>query len=343
MSAAVTKAAPTSVVPEPFARRGVEEAAWRTLANNLYPGAAQDSVLMVVDYCRARGLDPMKKPCHIVPMRVKQGGEYVTRDVVMPGIYEYRTTAHRTGQYLGRTSFTYGERITYKGQAKDPKYAGVSAPEWAECTFRRRTLTGDVAEFTVRRYFAEVVGTEWKTGEVNDRWTKAPTQMLEKCVEAAGLREAFPEDIGGEPTMDEIDGQTVAHEPTAPTIQQPQRKAETAAVVAETPAKPATTAPAAAPVETGAAVVEAEVVEHEQIAADPDAVRIVDAVENVSKKTGVAFWVAKDSRDRTFLTTDAQLGAQLLALKGASTAVVLTLEAVEGQKVPSVTELQVQR
>jgi len=338
VSTAVAKVAP--LVPEPFSRRGVDESQWRTLANNLYPGASQDSVLMVVDYCRARGLDPMKKPCHIVPMRVKQGGDYVTRDVVMPGIYEYRTTAHRTGQYLGRTSFTYGPRTTYKGQAKDPKYAGVDAPEWAEATFKRATPAG-TAEFTVRRYFAEVVGTEWKSGEVNDRWTKAPTQMLEKCVEAAGLREAFPEDIGGEATMEEMEGQTVVHEPPPPPIQQPQRKAEaremgaTAAAIDVQPARPA--APDA---EAAAAVVEAEVVKPDQSAQPADAVTIADALERTSR-SGQAYWSAKDSRGRYCLTLDAEIGRKLIELKGTDHRVVLTLTPVEGQQVPSVTEIEV--
>jgi len=44
------------------ARRGINDAQWRTLMNNLFPGAKGESVLMVWDYCIARKLDPMKKP-----------------------------------------------------------------------------------------------------------------------------------------------------------------------------------------------------------------------------------------------------------------------------------------
>src|SRR6266542_2496358 len=81
-------------LPEPVVRRGITEAKWRMLFN-LYPGARADSALMVWDYCQARKLDPMKKPCHIVPMDVKDAqGNWTKRDVVMPGIYEYRITAH---------------------------------------------------------------------------------------------------------------------------------------------------------------------------------------------------------------------------------------------------------
>src|SRR5687767_9748594 len=114
--AAQPKAPEAPKLPEPVARRGITEAQWRTLINNLFPGAKPESVMMVWDYCVARKLDPLKKPCHIVPMQIKnQKGDYEWRDVVMPGIYEYRTTATRTGLYLGHSTPVYGEIIDYKG------------------------------------------------------------------------------------------------------------------------------------------------------------------------------------------------------------------------------------
>ena len=182
-------------LPEPVTRRNISEAQWRTLMNNLYPGASAQSVLMVWDYCLARRLDPLKKPCHIVPMRVKdKSGEWVWRDVVMAGIYEYRTTAQRTGEYLGHSRVTYGPII---------EHAGVKAPEWCELTVYRAGKQFTRIEFPVRRYFAEVVGTT-RDGKANERWTRAPIQMLEKCTEAAGLREAFPDEFGGAPTAEEM-------------------------------------------------------------------------------------------------------------------------------------------
>lgn len=191
----------SDALPEPVSRRGVTEAQWRTLCNSLFPGADPQSVLMVVDYCAARKLDPMKKPCHIVPMRTKDAktGEWGWRDVVMPGIYEYRTTAQRTGEYLGHSKPEYGPVVDH---------GGVKAPEWCEMTIYRYSKYSERIEFPVRRYFAEVVGLT-KEGKVNDRWSKAPIQMLEKCTEAAGLREAFPDEFGGEPTAEEMDDQRV--------------------------------------------------------------------------------------------------------------------------------------
>jgi phage recombination protein Bet len=200
MNAVVERDEELSRLPAPVARRGIDEAAWRTAMNNLFPGAKVESVLMVFDYCRARKLDPLKKPCHIVPMEV--GG--VWRDVVMPGIYEYRTTAMRTGQYMGHSKPEYGEIVECKG---------VMAPEWCSLTiYRWNAAANQRTEFPVTVYFSECVGTRWdkeaKTQKANARWAKAPRQMLTKCAEAAGLREAFPDELGGEHTAEEMEGQS---------------------------------------------------------------------------------------------------------------------------------------
>jgi hypothetical protein len=119
----------------------------------------------------------------------------------MPGIYEYRITAHRTGLYLGHSEPQYGPEL---------EHAGVKAPAWCTMTmFRFNREAQQRIEFPVKVYFAEVVATN-KEGAANDRWSKAPIQMLTKCTEAAGLRETFPEEFGGEPTADEMEGRTIA-------------------------------------------------------------------------------------------------------------------------------------
>lgn len=184
---------------EQLQSRSINEAQWVTLKNSLYPGAKNESILLVIDYCRARSLDPLKKPCHIVPMEVKDAttGQYAWRDVVMPGIYEYRTTAHRTGKYLGHAKPEYGEM---------EEGFGVKAPVWCDFTIYR-AVEGGKAEFPVRTYFSEVVGL--KDGKANKRWKQAPIQMLTKCAEAAALREAFPDEFGGEMTFEEMDGRTL--------------------------------------------------------------------------------------------------------------------------------------
>lgn len=196
-------------LPAPVARRGISESQWRTL-DQLYPGARGESKVLVWDYCMARKLDPMKKPCHIVPMKV--GDSY--RDVVMPGIYEYRTTASRTGEYLGHSKPTYGPVADC---------LGVMAPEWCELTvYRWNAAAKQRCEFPVMVYFRECVATKWdkdaKDYVPNARWEKAPIQMLTKCTEAAALREGFPDEFGGEMTAEEMEGQNETVEQLQPVI-----------------------------------------------------------------------------------------------------------------------------
>lgn len=188
-------------LPPPVARRGISESEWMTL-KNLFPGAKGESVLLAYDYCRARRLDPYKKPCHIVPMNVKdvKTDQYVWKDVVMPGIYEYRTTAHRTGEYLGHSIPEYGPTIEFKG---------VKAPEWCAITvYRWNSKAGQRGEFPVRIEFNEIAVTK-RNGDLNDRWSSAPKMQLTKCTEAAALREGFPDELGGTHTVEEMEGRTI--------------------------------------------------------------------------------------------------------------------------------------
>jgi len=186
-----------------LAERSVTNPQWHTLSKSLYPGAAAASVLMVIDYCRARNLDPLKKPCHIVPMQIKVGHDYEWRDVILPGIYELRTTAMRTGFYLGHSKPEYGPEVEFMG-VKAPEYCDLTIYRWSEAAHMK-------AEFPVRTLFAEVCGTTWdkkvSAHKANSRWSKAPVQMLVKCAEAAGLREAFPDELGGQMTVEEMEGQ----------------------------------------------------------------------------------------------------------------------------------------
>ncbi|MDP2322528.1 MAG: phage recombination protein Bet [Gammaproteobacteria bacterium] len=197
-------------LPAMIQSRGIVPEQWSTLKNSLFPGAKDESILMAIDYCRARQLDPMKKPCHIVPMYVKDAktGQGSMRDVIMAGIYEYRTTAQRTGQYMGRSKFEYGP---------DVEFGGVKGPEWVEVTvYRWHEASKTKIEYPARVLFREVCALN-KESKANQRWAKAPVQMAEKCCEASALRAAFPDELGGEHTVEEMEGRVIdlTPEPTA--------------------------------------------------------------------------------------------------------------------------------
>jgi len=183
--------------------RGIDQATWNTLKNSLYAGAKDDSILMVVDYCKARKLDPMMKPVHIVPMSVKgQDGKYEMKDVVMPGIGMYRIQAARSRDLAGTSSPVFGDQITAQLGDMSFKY-----PDWCEITVTK--LIGDrLVDFTAREYFLENYATKKRGDETpNAMWAKRPRGQLAKCAEAQALRKGWPE-IGQVPVYEEMVGKT---------------------------------------------------------------------------------------------------------------------------------------
>jgi phage recombination protein Bet len=183
------------------------------LRNSLYPGARSESVSMVLGYCKARGLDPMLKPVHIVPMYVRdpggKGGKM--QDVVMPGIGLYRIEAARTGQYAGKSEPRFGPDVTLELDGRRYK-----VPEHCSVTVRR-VVHGHVCEFTATEYWAENYATAGRdTDAPNSMWAKRPRGQLAKCAEAQALRMAFPEATGQEVTDEEMEGKTFAPDPIPP-------------------------------------------------------------------------------------------------------------------------------
>lgn len=180
------------------------------LQSSLYPGAAPASIRMVLDYCRAAGMDPLQKPVHIVPMW--DGKARQMRDVVMPGINMYRVQAARSGQFAGMSEPEFGpdKTATLGGQQ-------ITFPEWCRVTVRRMMANGTIAEFTAREFWLEnyaTKGGQEKSIAPNAMWTKRPRGQIAKCASAQALRIAFPE-IASAPTADEMEGKQI-HPDDAP-------------------------------------------------------------------------------------------------------------------------------
>lgn len=175
------------------------------LENSLYPGASSASIALVVNYCRAAGLDPMQKPAHIVPMWDSKAGRM--RDVIMPGIGLYRTQAARSGALAGIDEPEFGEDVTEKVGGVEITY-----PKSCRVTVRRRGPDGSIGTFTARELWKEnyaVKGGKEKSIAPNAMWAKRPYGQLAKCAQAQALRMAFPEMTGSQPTADEMEGKPI--------------------------------------------------------------------------------------------------------------------------------------
>lgn len=175
------------------------------LENSLYPGAASNSIVMVINYCKASGLDPMMKPVHIVPMW--DGKAQRMRDVIMPGVGLYRTQASRSGEMAGITEPEFGPDVTDKIGGVEITY-----PSWCRVTAKRAMPNGALAEFSAVERWKEnyaVKGGKEKSVAPNAMWSKRPYGQLAKCAEAQALRKAFPELTGAQPTADEMEGREI--------------------------------------------------------------------------------------------------------------------------------------
>lgn len=205
------------------------------LRNSLYPGAQDNSIKMVISYCRASNLDPMQKPVHIVP--IYDSKLKAMRDVVMPGIGLYRSQASRSGEYAGVSEPEFGDDVDeafpdetfydkYEKQNKSRSGFSLTYPKWCRVTVRRLLSNGSIVEFTAKELWKENYATASRDSKhPNSMWTRRPYAQLAKCAEAQALRKAFPE-FGAQPTADEMEGKEIdiTQETTVITPPPPERE-----------------------------------------------------------------------------------------------------------------------
>lgn len=200
------------------------------MTSSIYPGAKQESILAALRYCQASNLDPLTKPVHIVAMQVKVGNDYEWRDVILPGIALYRTKAHRTGLYAGTDLPEFGPMVDFK--ASNGKT--YEHPEY--CVFVVYRMVGGIrCPFPVKVFWRDAyVDAGSKGTQPNRMWSKRTSGQLEKCAEALALRKAFPEELGGQVTAEEMEGSGPDYEEAADVTQaaengMPQRRSRATA------------------------------------------------------------------------------------------------------------------
>lgn len=190
----------------------VDVAKWRVMTDAIWPGAKSPySIALAWDYCKARGLDPLKRPVHIVPMWSTALNREV--ETIWPGINEVKTTAARSGAWAGMDPPQWGEDITETFDGGTDKHdrqlpdVEITYPE--SCTITvYRIVGGQRCAFTETVYWIEAYAPK-------NRWTKVPNEMwakrvrgqLHKCTLAAVLRSAFPEE--SDYTAEEMEGKTI--------------------------------------------------------------------------------------------------------------------------------------
>lgn len=137
-------------------------------------GATPDELKLFLYRCQHMGLDPLK-PGQIYFMKYGAGP-----GTIVVGIEGFRSKAARTGKLAG----------IKRGAIRDAK--GALLGGWAE------VYRSDWKE-PARE---EVPLAEYNSGK--SVWQKMPETMIKKVAEAAALRMAFPDDLGGIYTQEEM-------------------------------------------------------------------------------------------------------------------------------------------
>lgn len=151
------------------------------------------AISMYSKFCAESNLSPFKKQVHLVKRWTKDGDRYT----IQTGIDGYRAIANRTGQYAGNDDYRFDEGLTEYEAVKNKR----NPPTTATATVYR-IVSGVRCPFSSTARWDEYVQ-QGKNG-VSPMWSKMPYLMLGKCAEALALRKAFPEEIGGVYTDEEM-------------------------------------------------------------------------------------------------------------------------------------------
>lgn len=157
------------------------------LKRTICRGATDDEFALFAQVCKRTGLDPFTHQIHAV----KRWDNDLRREImtVQTGIDGYRLIAERTGKYAGSD-----DAIIEEGSSGSPKKATVTV--W-------KMINGQRCGFTGSARWDEYKQLK-KDGTPRNLWAKMPFLMLSKCAEALALRKAFPAELSGIYTKEEM-------------------------------------------------------------------------------------------------------------------------------------------
>lgn len=158
------------------------------IRTTIAPTATAEEFGMFIEYCRSTGLNPFKKEIWFIKTpgyRKKDGTQTAPRVQIMTGINGYLTIANRHPMFDGmECKVEYGENGAVIGATatvyrKDRRIPSTATALWSEY---------------------------YKPNPYGNKgvWEQMPSIMIAKCAKSLALREAFPQELNGLYTEEEM-------------------------------------------------------------------------------------------------------------------------------------------
>lgn len=185
--------------------QGFDSRQMTLLRDTICKGATPDEFQMFAHVCKKTGLDPFMK--QVFP--VKRWDAKLKREVmtIQTSIDGYRLIADRTGRYAP------GREPTF---ATKPDGSILSATSYV----KKQTADGTWHEVAATAFYDEYCQkfADRSSGELKATkfWADMPHSQTAKCAEALALRKAFPAEMSGIYTKDEMQQSEAVEVPSVP-------------------------------------------------------------------------------------------------------------------------------
>jgi phage recombination protein Bet len=165
----------------------------KLLAETVAKGCDQNELAFFLQVAKLKRLDPFTGQIHVVKRWDSSLGK--EKISIQTGVDGYRAIASRTGDLAG---------------IDDPEYDSEveEHPNWAKITVYRYGRGDEKVPYRATARWGEYVQTykDKQTGELkpNPMWKRMPYLMLGKVAESLALRKAFPDELSGMYTNEEM-------------------------------------------------------------------------------------------------------------------------------------------